>query len=103
MEKLIGIYKITNPKKQVHIGQSIDIIKRFRNYYILSCKGQKLLYESLKKYGVDKHKFQIISLCKRNELDILEKYYISVYNSELNMNTGGKKYKVIISSKYKIK
>jgi predicted GIY-YIG superfamily endonuclease len=29
---MIGIYKITNPEKEVYIGQSTDIEKRFKTY-----------------------------------------------------------------------
>ena len=47
---MIGIYKITNPKEKVYIGQSIDIEKRWkRYYYTLNCKSQTALYRSLKK------------------------------------------------------
>ena len=30
---LTGIYKITNPKGRVYIGQAIDIVKRFYHYF----------------------------------------------------------------------
>ena len=36
MEKICGIYKITNPKGKVYIGQSIDIEKRNLINQILS-------------------------------------------------------------------
>ena len=47
-----GIYKITNPKNKVYIGQSKDIIKRWYYYKTLHCKSQIKLYNSLLKYGV---------------------------------------------------
>ena len=57
--KLCGIYKITNPKGKVYIGQSIDIKSRFDGYRRLSkdTRGQILLWRSFEKYGVGKHKF----------------------------------------------
>lgn len=44
----IGIYKITNPKGKIYIGQSIDIDKRINTYRLMHCKDQKLLYNSIK-------------------------------------------------------
>lgn len=94
MEKICGIYKITSPTKKVYIGQSIDIKSRFRYYKRIACKKQTRLYNSLTKYGVSKHTFEIIHECKNGELDELEKYYISIYscfNTEygLNLRAGG--------------
>ena len=54
---MIGIYKITSPTNKIYIGQSIDIENRFTKYKSLDCKNQVRLYNSLKKYGFDKHKF----------------------------------------------
>ena len=56
---MIGIYKITNPKGRVYIGQSLNINRRFATYKIEACKGQTRLYASFKKYGVEKHKFEM--------------------------------------------
>lgn len=66
----IGIYKITNPKGLIYIGQSINIERRFNEYKRLSCKNQTLLYRSLNKYGVENHIFEIIEEC--NDLNLLE-------------------------------
>ena len=37
---MIGIYKITNPKGKIYIGQSINIENRFKVYKRYNCKGQ---------------------------------------------------------------
>jgi len=92
--KICGIYKITSPTNKIYIGKSIDVFKRWRHYNNLNCKNQTYLYNSLKKYGVEKHKFEIICQCDKSELDNLEKYYISLFqcfNSEygLNLREGG--------------
>lgn len=76
---MIGIYKITSPSKKVYIGQSIDIEKRFNEYKRLSCKGQIKLYSSLKKYGFEKHKFEILLECSSDELNEFERYYQDLY------------------------
>jgi len=92
--KICGIYKIESPKKKVYIGQSIDIINRWKTYANIGCKNQTLLYNSLKKYGVKKHKFEVLCQCNKSELDNLEKYYIGLFQSYgtkygLNLKQGG--------------
>jgi len=62
--KTIGIYKITSPSGKVYIGQSIDIELRFKQYSnILKSIGQRKLYYSFKKYGINSHKFEILETC----------------------------------------
>jgi group I intron endonuclease len=92
--KQIGIYKITSPTKKIYIGQSVDIRKRWMIYKRLDCKNQPKLYNSFIKYGVDKHKFEIVQLCDREQLNDLEIYYIElfqVFNNKygLNLQAGG--------------
>lgn len=91
---ICGIYKITSPSKRVYIGQSVDIYKRWRLYKKYKCILQPLLYNSLKKHGVEKHIFEILCQCYRIELNKLEKYYVDLFqtfNSEygLNLKDGG--------------
>jgi group I intron endonuclease len=62
-----GIYKITNPSGKIYIGQSRDIDKRIKRYQTLQCKGQRILYNSLKKYGWENHIFEIIELIDNND------------------------------------
>jgi group I intron endonuclease len=92
--RICGIYKITNPKGKVYIGQSIDIYGRWRHYELGHGKNQVLLINSIKKYGFAKHKFEIIAQCARDELNNMEKYYIDLFqcfNSQygLNLKDGG--------------
>jgi len=97
---MIGIYKITNPKGKIYIGQSVNIEKRWNRYKNLipkDCIGQPLIYRSLIKYGVKNHIFEIIELCNKEELNKLESYYIVLYNSfnskcGLNLTSGGTNY-----------
>lgn len=85
---MIGIYKITNPKRRVYIGQSVNIEKRWNKYKNLNCPEQPKLYRSLKKYGPDKHKFEILTQCLLEELNEMERYYQDLYsaNSEAGLN-----------------
>lgn len=89
MEKICGIYKITSPSKKIYIGQSSDVYSRWKKYNSLSCITQPKLFNSLKKYGYNKHKLEIICQCDELELNSLEKYYVDLFqtfNSEYGMN-----------------
>lgn len=91
---MIGIYKITNPKGKIYIGQSVDIEKRFKTYLRDSCKSQSKLYASLKKYGAENHKYEIICICSIEDLSEKEKFYVDhfkTFNSTtgLNIRDGG--------------
>lgn len=82
---MIGIYKITNPKGRVYIGQSRNIEKRISNYKGLhNCKTQPKLYRSFIKYGTDKHLFEIIEECDIFVINKKERHYQLLYNSILN-------------------
>jgi group I intron endonuclease len=77
---MIGIYKITNPKGLIYIGQSININKRFISYKKLNCKNQIKLYNSLLKYGVENHTFEVIEKCTIELLNECERYWQDYYN-----------------------
>lgn len=76
----IGIYKITNPKGRVYIGQSMCIRSRWILYKNYHCKAQSMLYRSFNKHGVENHTFEILTTCNESELNDLERYYQDVYN-----------------------
>lgn len=78
---MIGIYKITNPKGKVYIGQTIDYARRLRHYKLLKCQEQPRVYNSLVKYGVESHKFQLIKECSKDELTKWERHFQEMYNS----------------------
>jgi group I intron endonuclease len=78
---ITGIYKITNSKGKIYIGQSIDFKKREKEYNKMkNCKGQILLYNSLKKYGPKNHIFEIIEECSLEQLNERERYWQEYYN-----------------------
>lgn len=77
---MTGIYKITNPNGKIYIGQSIDLNKRLNDYKYLDCKNQIRLYNSLKKYGFQNHKFEIITLCYEEQLNEFERDFQEAYN-----------------------
>lgn len=84
---MIGIYKITSPSNKIYIGQSLNIERRFKEYKLLRCKKQIILQNSLNKYGVENHIFEIIEECNINELNTKERSwqeYYDVLNNNLN-------------------
>lgn len=90
---MVGIYKITNPKGKIYIGQSINIPKRLYQYKKKrkECIGLKIL-NSLNKYGIENHSFDILEECEFNVLNEREIYWIKYYNSienGLNIEIGG--------------
>lgn len=85
---MIGIYRISSPSNKIYIGQSVDIKTRFNKYNSLNCKGQIRLHNSLLKYGVDNHIFEILEECNIESLNQRERYYQDYYNatSEYGLN-----------------
>lgn len=80
---MVGIYKITNPKQKVYIGQSRDLLKRelqYSKYIKKYCRQLKLL-NSIKKYGWEFHSFEIIEICNFYELNTRERFWQEHYNS----------------------
>jgi len=75
-----GIYKITNPKGRVYIGQTVNFKKRFTSYRFLKCKTQRRLYNSLIKHGYLNHKFEIVEECNIKNLNLRERYWQEYYN-----------------------
>ena len=97
--KVIGIYKWTNKiNNKSYIGQSIHIEQRKRQhiasaYYPKSNTYNSLFHMAIRKYGLDNFDFEILTICKVEELDTLEKMYIKKFNSLMpngyNMTPGG--------------
>lgn len=89
--KIYCIYKITSPVGRIYIGQTCDFVRRMRAYKRHACKEQKLLYNSIVKYGWENH---VISIVEENlseeEVDNKETLYIKQYKSfwKTNRDTG---------------
>lgn len=78
---MTGIYKITNIKGKIYIGQSVNIERRFKNYKSLSqTKKQIKLHYSFKKYGIETHNFEIIEECIIELLNERERHWQDFYN-----------------------
>lgn len=72
---MIGIYKITNPKGKIYIGQSWSIETRSSYYKHSHCRNQRKLYNSIIKYGWSTHIFEVIhSLPVDATQEVLDRY-----------------------------
>jgi len=78
---MVGIYKITNPKGKIYIGQSIDIEKRWNKGHKYNVGSGLKLKNSLNKYGFINHTFEILEECSIGVLSIKETYWINHLNT----------------------
>jgi len=86
---MIGIYKITNPKGKIYIGQSINIENRKRIYSFFKSYKNSIgpkIYNSLSKYGWENHIHEIIEECSLEQLNEKETYWKQYYLNNFNKN-----------------
>lgn len=90
-----GIYKIENMyNNKVYIGQSNNIKDRWRRHRNSMKLSELPLYKSMRKYGIDTFKFEILEECSIDALNEREIFYIDYYSSYLreygyNLSMGG--------------
>lgn len=93
---MIGIYLITNKiNGRCYVGQSVDIIRRWRQHKEVAHREQAPLYKAIQKYGIENFDFCVLEECSREELDSKEIQYIEQYNSYFcgyNQTRGGNQY-----------
>lgn len=94
------IYKIINPKGRIYIGKTNNFKKRLGDYRNVNCSNQKLVYKSLKKYGFQNHKIEIIEefesgveYCNGKEMFWIRSNMSNIYKypkqNGLNLTDGG--------------
>lgn len=72
---MIGIYKITNTvNNKKYIGQSINIIDRWREHRQRASNGTEYLYQAIRKYGIQNFVFEVLEECLIEDLNLKEKY-----------------------------
>lgn len=82
---MIGIYKVTNPKGKVYIGQSWNIETRSAYYRTSHCKNQRKLYHSIIKYGWAAHTFDTIHLLPTDVTqEVLNQYEIFYWQQHID-------------------
>lgn len=85
---MIGIYKITSPSSKVYIGQSWEIAKRWKHYKYVHCLEygrQRGIFNSMRKYGYESHKFELIhempTDVDQNTMNVFEQLYMDFYSA----------------------
>lgn len=81
-----GIYKITNLKnKKVYIGQSADVISRWKQHVKRGVGAEtptrNKLYPEMNEFGPEEFTFEFLEECPRNSLDEREKNWIEYFDS----------------------
>lgn len=87
-----GIYRLNNIiTGKSYIGSSIDLSRRFSNYYSIvyiknSLKNSSsIIYNSLLKNGYANFSLDILEYCKPDELYSREQYYMNILKPEYNI------------------
>lgn len=97
IKKSMGfIYKITSPSNKVYVGKTYDLKKRISSHKSSSKRGKNiLLHNSIRKYGWDSHKLEVIEECHDDVMNDREIFWIAElktycydYKSGLNMTKG---------------
>ena len=82
MERITGIYKITNKiNGNAYIGQSVNIKKRLENHKCCNGNADFPLYKAIKEYGKDNFTYEILEQCTKEELNSRELYYIHKFDT----------------------
>jgi group I intron endonuclease len=90
MSNIIGyIYKITSPTGRIYIGKTTRLNDRISYYRNNNNKSQKMISNSISKYGWDNHIFEVIDESPVDTLNDLETKYIKEYNSFHYDNSNG--------------
>lgn len=94
---MVGIYKITNTDNgKVYIGQSVNISHRWacHKYDLSNNRHKNPHLQNAYNQNPEAFEFQIECLCKEEDLDKLEMFYIKKYKSNdakfgYNLDSGG--------------
>lgn len=97
-----GIYRILNiTNNKSYIGQSVNLRRRSNAHFIIaddptSVEYNTPLHRAIRKYGRDNFRIIALEYCTRDELNVKERYYISLYetfpitsNKGYNQTAGG--------------
>lgn len=104
-----GIYMLTNKLTgDIYVGQSIDLRKRFLNYFNLSYlnrRNELIICRAIIKYGYSKFSVTILEYCDKCDLDIREQHYFDTLNPKYNIQkiAGGSSKGLILSEETKNK
>lgn len=93
---MVGIYRLYNViTGQSYIGQSKDLAKRLEeHFYHRSAANGSEIDNAIGYYGIQNFMFQILYICDPRDLDWLEDYFITLFQSNIygyNILRGGQK------------
>ena len=96
MNNYYSIYKITSPSGKVYIGQSKNVQRRLKDYRCAnSIVRQNIIYNSIMKYGFDKHIVEILykelTPEEANSIEIQEITKFKSLGISMNVSEGGQK------------
>lgn len=95
-----GVYMLKNNfTKKFYIGKSVNLKKRFNNYLIPNRLHQNpsIINRALLKFGYNNFSLTILEFCDdKSSLLQKEKFYISVFNPQLNIRDSFKDFSVKI-------
>lgn len=90
------IYKITSPSGRLYVGKSINLKKRVKDYKYQCEKRKSIVHDSIRGYGWENHKLEIIEECENDKLSEREIFWIKELNTHhynnpkgMNMTIGG--------------
>lgn len=91
------IYKITSPTNKIYVGKTYDLRKRINCHKSCVRKGSNIiLHNSIRKYGWDAHRLEVIEEVDDGKLNEREIYWIKEFKTYcyenkvgLNMTKGG--------------
>jgi len=88
--KFSGIYLITNMiNGKMYVGQSKNIYNRFKSHkasaFSENVKRHYLLYRSIRKYGLENFRFEVLEECKPELLLEREQYWYNMLKPEYNL------------------
>ena len=98
-----GIYMFTNKTTgDIYVGQSIDLRKRFLNYFNLSYihkRNELVINRALIKHGYSNFSLTILEYCDKSDLDVREQHYFDTLNPKYNIQkvAGGSSRGLILS------
>lgn len=88
LNKNCGVYLIISPSGGRYVGSSKSINKRWNRYKNYSCSHQSAILSSLKKYGVESHKFKMLYYCPESELLFWERVFGDIYLASAEFSNG---------------
>ena len=86
-DSVTGIYKITNTVNQMtYVGQSVDLKARWRQHIKRGIGAEtplkNKLYPAMEEFGVWNFTFEVVEICKKEELNEREQFWQEYFNAK---------------------